>query len=210
MIGREILVVALASIANDGYVSKSMSRDSVGKRATSDVVLDIFTHTSRATPDEELKYGPQADKIIDWAIKYRGTDEFYLKCKGAFKLAQTNVAAAIPYLCALPSVYDRVSEIMELRDIVNKDIPFLGETEAIFDSVQMTVFSVRFGLEYNSIKLLDASNRLCVSYIAYSSKISLKHFNHDDIVLVSGKLINRIYENPPENRIRIKKIIKKD
>lgn len=211
MIGREILIVALACIADNGYVSKTMSRESVdGKRATSDIVHDIFATTSTATPEEELKYGPRADEIIDWAIKYRGTDEFYLKCKGAFKLAQTNVIAAIPYLCALPNVYDKVSEIIELRDLVNKNDPFLPESEETMDRVQLKVFSVRLGSEYKTIKMLDASNRLYVSYIDYKSKLDLKNLSRGDIVLVTGNITKRIYNNPAENRIKIKKIIKKD
>lgn len=211
MIGREILIVALACIADNGYVSKTMSRESVdGKRATSDIVHDIFATTSKATPEEELKYGPRADEIIDWAIKYRGTDEFYLKCKGAFKLAQTNIAAAVPYLCALPSVYDRISEIMELRDIVITGDPFLGQSEETLDNVQLKIFCIRIGAEYNTIKMLDSLNRLYVGYINKTSKICLDKLSRGDIVIVSGKLTNRINESPPENRIKIKKLIKKD
>lgn len=211
MIGREILIVALAAIANEGYVSKSMSRGSIdGKRATSDIVADMFRSTTKATPDEELRYGSQADEIINWAITYRGTDEFYLKCKGAFKLAQTNIAAAVPYLCALPSVYDRISEIMELRDIVTTVDPFLGQSEETLDDVQLKTFCIRIGAEYNTVKMLDSLNRLYVGYINKTSKICLDKLSRGDIVLVSGKLTNRINENPPENRIKIKKLIKKD
>lgn len=211
MIGREILIVALAYIADNGYVSKSMSYESAtGKRATSDVIKEFFTHTSKATPEEESKYGKRADEIIDWLIRYRGTDEFYLKCKSSFKLAQTNIAAAIPYICALPSIYDKISDSITLKNICNSNDPFLREAEENFNNLELKVFSVYFGSQYNTIKLLDASNRLYVSYIDLKHKIDLRNIVHDDMVLVSGKLIKRIPGNPNENRISIKKIIKRD